>query len=103
MKKISTKSSGNVFEDIGVKNPSTELIRAKLSVEIFKILKSAELTQTKAAEILGVKQPDLSRLKRGEFQHFSLERLFGFLNKLNRKITIKVSKRRSGDYLQKIA
>ena len=103
MKKIFTKSSGNVFEDLNVKDPSTEMIRAKLSLEILKILEKRKLTQTKSAEILGVKQPDLSRLKKGEYQHFSIERLFGFLNKLNRKISIKISKRKEGEYFRKIA
>ena len=86
------KSSGNVFEDLGLENPSSELLRSEITLEIFKELKKKKLTQAQSAKILGIKQPDISKLKNGDYSHFSLERLFSFLNKLGKSIEVKVSK-----------
>jgi predicted XRE-type DNA-binding protein len=55
-----TASSGNVFADLGFGNPEEELFKAKLVREIRGIIKRRKLTQTKAAAMLGLKQPDVS-------------------------------------------
>ena len=54
-----TASSGNVFADLGFANPDEELLKAKLVREIRGILKRRKLTQTRAAVLLGLKQPDV--------------------------------------------
>jgi predicted XRE-type DNA-binding protein len=95
-------SSGNVFKDIGVKNPYSEQMRAELALELFKTIKKKKLTQTKAAEILGLKQPNLSKLKSGNFSHFTIESLLKYLNKLNKKVLIKISDRKAGEEFQKV-
>jgi len=43
------KSSGNVFADLGLPNSEQELLKAKLTVQIYKLIKDQQLTQTKAA------------------------------------------------------
>ena len=48
-------------------------------------------SQKEAAKLLGVKQPEISALMRAKFSRFSQERLIGFLNKLDRKVTIQIS------------
>ena len=55
-----TASSGNVFADLGFGNPEEELLKAKVVREIRGIIKRRKLTQTKAAAVLGLKQPDVS-------------------------------------------
>ncbi|MDE2798200.1 MAG: helix-turn-helix transcriptional regulator [Gemmatimonadota bacterium] len=94
------QSSGNVFRDIGFSESEAEreLLKADLAFEIYSILEERKLTQTKAGEILGINQSDISRLKNGDFSRFSVERLFAILNRLNRNIEIRItpSEDRSG-------
>ncbi len=87
------QSSGNVFRDIGFSETEAEreLLKADLAFEIYSILEGRKLTQVKAGEILGINQSDVSRLKNGDFSRFSVERLFGFLNRLNRNIEIRIT------------
>jgi predicted XRE-type DNA-binding protein len=65
-----TTSSGNVFADLGFANPEEELLKAKLVREIRGIIKRRKLTQTKAADMLGLKQPDVSALVTGRVGKF---------------------------------
>ncbi len=60
-----TASSGNVFADLGFANPAEKLLKAKLVREIRAIIKRRQLTQTRAATLLGLKQPDVSALVTG--------------------------------------
>ena len=87
------KSSGNVFKDIGFSDAEAEreLLKVDLAFELFSILEERELTQAKAGEILGIDQSDVSRLKNGDFDRFSVERLFTFLNRLNRNVEIRIT------------
>jgi predicted XRE-type DNA-binding protein len=92
MKKVRvTKSGGNVFADIGVPNAAEHSIKADLVFGIASLIKSKGLTQAKAASLLGLAQPDVSKLLRGHFGGYSYERLFGFLNALGEKVRIEVS------------
>lgn len=78
------EGSGNVFTDLGFgdEEAKEELLKAELRAEVFRILKHRRLTQTKGARIMGVKQPEISRLKHGKFSYFSVERLIRFSNRL---------------------
>ena len=51
------KGSGNVFADFGFANPEREQLKAHLTVQIYRIIKSRGLTQVEAGAILGIKQP----------------------------------------------
>lgn len=86
------KSSGNVFKDLGFPNPELEQLKSALSFEIFTILNERKLTQAQGAKILGIDQPQVSRLKNGDFTRFSVERLIKLLNKLDRDINISITK-----------
>ena len=83
------KSSGNVFADLDLPDAEELLLKAKLGFAVFQIIEERELTQAEAADILGVKQPEISRLKNGKFNHYSVERLLIFLTRLNRDIEIR--------------
>ena len=77
------KSSGNVFEDLGLPDAEGLFLRATLGFKVFQIIEDRKLAQAEAAGTLGVKQPEISRLKKGKFNHYSVERLMTFLNRLN--------------------
>ncbi len=96
------ESSGNLYADLGLSDAKDLHLKAMLGIEIFSILQSRGLSQTEAAELLGVKQPDLSRLQNGKFSHYSIGRLIGFLNKLDRKVELRVSRHKEGDDYQSV-
>ena len=82
------ESSGNVFADIGLPNPEEYIAKAELAFQICEIIRERKLTQVKAAKLLGIKQPNVSALMKGHLDGFSAERLFRFLNKLDKSIEI---------------
>jgi predicted XRE-type DNA-binding protein len=83
-------SSGNVFADLGLPNPEQELLKARLTLQIYKIVKARGLTQAKAGEILGIKQPHVSALMRNRAGNFSVGRLIEFLTALGQDVEITV-------------
>lgn len=91
MKEDYIVGSGNVFKDLGFKNPEEELTKARLASIINDIIEERELTQDQAGKILGVNQPKISALKNGRLKGFSIERLFSFLEKLDQHIEITIT------------
>ena len=85
-----TPSTGNVYKDLGFPNAGTEFAKAKLAHRIVSVIEDLELTQRKAAEILGIDQPGISHLVRGNLKRFSMDRLFRFLNALGCDVEITV-------------
>lgn len=65
--------SGNVFADLGLANPEELLAKAKLASTIHDIIQARGLTQQKAAEIMGIDQPKVSKIIRGRLSEFSTE------------------------------
>ncbi len=84
------QSSGNVFRDLGFPNPEREQLKARLTLQIYRIIKARKLTQAAAGEILGIKQPHVSGLMRGHSGTFSVERLMDFLTALGQDVEISV-------------
>jgi predicted XRE-type DNA-binding protein len=82
--------SRNVFKDIGVPNAEEHLVKAQLVFKIDTIMKDRGLKQVEAAGLFGVRQPDVSKMLRGEFRQFSVERLLRFLVALNQDVQIVV-------------
>lgn len=97
------ESSGNVFADIGVRNPEEALAKAKLASEINRIIEERHLTQAQAAQLLGIDQPKISALTRGRLTGFSTERLFRFLNALDRDVEIVIRPRTSTGHVDVVA
>ena len=87
------KSSGNIFADLGLPNPEKYLAKVELARQINNIIEKRDLKQIEAAKILGIDQPKVSALSCGRLDDFSIERLIGFLNKLDRDVEIIVKKR----------
>ena len=90
------EGSGNVFADLGFPNPEQDLLKARLMLQIYTIIKDRGLTQKESAEILRVKQPHISELMRGRAGTFSMERLMKFLTLLGQdvEITVKPARKR---------
>jgi predicted XRE-type DNA-binding protein len=93
------EGSGNVFADLGLSNPEQELLKARLTLQIYKIVKQRGLTQAQAGEILGVKQPHVSALMRNRAGNFSVGRLMEFLTALGQdvRITVKPTHKAQGE------
>ena len=83
-------SSGNVFADLGLPNPEQELLKAHLTLQIYRLIKARGLTQAAAGKVLGIKQPHVSALMRNRAGNFSVGRLLEFLIALGQDVEIKV-------------
>ncbi len=86
------RSSGNVFEDLGVSNPALYLAKAKLAARILSIIQGRRLTQAAAGKLLGISQPKVSALLNGCLDGFSSDRLIRFLNALGCDVRITISR-----------
>jgi predicted XRE-type DNA-binding protein len=84
------EGSGNVFADLGFANPEREELKARLTLQIYRLIKARGLTQAQAGEVLGIKQPHVSSLMRGQSGSFSVERLMNFLAALGQDVQITV-------------
>ncbi len=93
-KKSYETGAGNVFEDLGLPNAQEHLVKAQLVFKIDTIMKRRRMKQVEAAELLGVRQPDISKMLRGDFRQFSVERLLRFLVALNQDVEIVVKPHR---------
>ena len=92
MAKQITESSGNVFADLGIANPEEHLLKAGLVSKLAEVIRALDLTQTAAADLTGISQPDLSRLLRGRFRDISADRLIRALIRLGSEVEIEVSR-----------
>ncbi len=86
------RGSGNVFADLGRPDADTHLLKAELVTRIDEIVRERRLTQAQAADLLGLSQPDVSRLLRGNFRDYSVERLLRLLIALGRDVDIVIRK-----------
>ena len=84
------KSTGNVYADLGYVDSDDMLVKAQIVTKIAEIIEQRRLTQEQAAEILGLTQPKISRLLRGQFRGVSERRLLRCLTKLGRDVQIVV-------------
>ena len=82
--------SGNVFADLGLRNAEKLKIKSGLVIEISKAIHRLNLTQAQAAERMGISQPKVSALLRGEFSNLSERKLMDCLNQLGYDIEINV-------------
>ncbi|MDP3621671.1 MAG: helix-turn-helix transcriptional regulator [Polynucleobacter sp.] len=86
------KSTSNIYADIGFTNDQEMMVKAGLAEKIGEIIKNRRLTQMEAALILGMSQPKLSSMLRGQFHGISETKMLQCLNKLGRDIQIVVRK-----------
>jgi predicted XRE-type DNA-binding protein len=89
-RRVKSRSS-NVFADLGLPNPEQELLKARLTLQIYKIIKARGLTQARLSDVLGIKQPHVSALMRNRAGNFSVGRLIEFLTALGQDVRITVT------------
>jgi predicted XRE-type DNA-binding protein len=83
-------SSGNVFADLGLPDAEKLKIKSGLVIEIRKAIRNLGLTQQAAAKRMGITQPKVSDMMRGDFANLSERKLMECLNRLGYDIEIKV-------------
>ena len=82
-------SSGNVFSDFGFENPKEANAKSDLALLIRAIIKQRKLTQAKAAALMKIDQPKVSKIMRGLLSEFTIERLMNCLLGLGCDLEIK--------------
>ena len=90
--------SGDVFADLGFAKPERERLKARLTLQIYRVVGKRGLTQAAAGKILGIRQPHVSALMRGQSGAFSAARLMEFLTALGQdvEITVKPTRKDQG-------
>lgn len=83
-------SSGNVFADLGLPDADKLKIKSGLVIEITQAIRKLSLTQQEAAKRMGITQPKVSDMMRGDFSNLSERKLMDCLNRLGYDIEIKV-------------
>ncbi len=94
--------SSNIFTDLGLEDADQLLTCTALGIQVMKTIREKGLRQKEAGKLLGLKQPEVSAIMRAKFSRFSQERLIGFLNKLEQKVTIQVSRHHRGEPYQQV-
>lgn len=85
-----TLSSGNVFADLGLPDANKLKIKSGLVIQITKAVRKLGLSQDEAGRRMGLPQPKVSGLFRGDFANVSERKLMDCLNRLGYDIEIKI-------------
>jgi predicted XRE-type DNA-binding protein len=96
------ESCGNVYADLGLKEADELVVRAQVGFHVYKILAAKKLKQREIAARLGIAQPYVSHLMNGHFSCFTTDKLFDFLKRLDRKVTISISEHKPGEVYQEV-
>jgi predicted XRE-type DNA-binding protein len=86
-----TRSSGNVFADLGLPDADERLLKAQLAIQIRRFIEAKGWTQVETAEAVGLDQPKVSHLLRGRLAGFSVDRLLNILNRLGHSVEVRIS------------
>ena len=84
------KSSGNVYADLETPDADEMRVKAQLAGKIAEIIQARRWTQQRASEVLGISQPKLSLLLRGQFRGISEAKMLELLARLGRNVQIVV-------------
>lgn len=88
----------NIFADLGLPDAAPHFLKAQIVAELYRLATAAKLTQAQVGKRLGISQPEVSRLFKGHFREYSIERLMEFLTDFDRDVDIVVrSHRKSGE------
>jgi predicted XRE-type DNA-binding protein len=82
--------SGNIFADLGLPDAEAHFLKAQIVSEIYRLISGRKLTQAQAGKRMGISQPEVSRLFKGNFREYSVDRLMGFLTAFDRDVEIVV-------------
>lgn len=82
--------SENIFADLGFPDAGPQFLKAQIVAELYRLTTAAKLTQTQVGKRLGISQPEVSRLFKGHFREYSIERLMEFLTSFDLDVDIVV-------------
>jgi len=82
--------SGNIFADLGLPDADAHFLKAQIVSEIYRLTNERKLTQAKAGKLMGISQPEVSRMFTGNFREYSIDRLMSFLTGFDRDVEIVV-------------
>ena len=91
------EGSGNVYADMGMANADEMLMKARLAMKIGEIIQGRGWTQQEAAGVLGMTQPKLSKMLRGQFRGISEAKMLECLARLGRHVQIVAGPDRHND------
>ncbi len=89
-----TRGSGNPFADLGMPDAELRLAKARLAQQVTAVMRERGLTQVQLAAQMGIDQPQVSRITRGQLRDFSLEKLIELVRRLDVDIEISMSRNR---------
>jgi len=84
------RGSGNVFRDLGHKNPDAEQFKAMLAAEIIKALDREGLSVRAAHDRTGIAAADFSRIRNADLGRFTVDRLMSIINRLGSRVEVKI-------------
>ena len=82
------ESAGNVFADLGLPDAESYFLKAQIVAELYRLANERKLTQAKAGALMGISQPEVSRLFKGNFREYSIDRLMAFLTAFDHDVEI---------------
>ena len=82
------ESGTNIFADLGLPDAEGHFLKAQIVAELYRLAGERKLTQAKAGELMGITQPEVSRMFKGKFREYSVERLMEFLTAFDRDVEI---------------
>src|SRR5229473_1396282 len=94
-RKVKVEVGGiNIFADLGLPDADTHFLKAQIVSEIYRLAKERKLIQAQAGKLMGISQPEVSRMFKGNFREYSIDRLMGFLTAFDRDVEIVVHPRK---------
>jgi predicted XRE-type DNA-binding protein len=91
------EESLNVYEQLGFPDAEAMLVKAQLVTQIAEILRQRGWSQQQSAKVLGLTQPKLSKMLRGQFRGISEMKMMDCLLRLGRTVKIVVGPETEAD------
>lgn len=82
------QSDANIFADLGRPDADAHFLKAQIVAELYRLSRERSLTQAEAGRMMGITQPEVSRLFKGTFREYSVERLMSFLTAFGQDVEI---------------
>jgi len=82
------KAKTDIFADLELPNAKNHFLKAQIVAELYRLTNARRLTQQSAGDLMGISQPEVSRLFKGHFREYSIERLLVFLTAFDQDVEI---------------
>lgn len=80
--------SDNIFADLRLPDAASHFLKAQIVAELYRLKTERKLTQAEAGALMGISQPEVSRLFKGTFREYSVDRLVAFLTAFDHDVEI---------------